>query len=131
MSDAALVSRVVTWILEGNTAEDVREAIAAPVDAGGLGRPEMVGELLTAGLVALAARFDLDSPRLSFHIEARRELYRRSMALADYKTCLSVLQDLAKLEGLYTQPARPETPISADPTAEWPTVATMAEYPTQ
>jgi hypothetical protein len=37
----------------------------------------------------------------AFHLRSRRYLYQRSMQINDFKTCLAILKDLAKLEQAY------------------------------
>jgi hypothetical protein len=43
--------------------------------------------------------------RLRVHVARRKSLYARAVNAADYRTALAVLADLAKLEGLYPNPA--------------------------
>lgn len=38
---------------------------------------------------------------LPYHKAIRMEIYQKAYHKKDYKTCLSVMQDIAKLEGLY------------------------------
>ena len=38
---------------------------------------------------------------LPYHKSIRMEIYQKAYNKKDYKTCLSVMQDVAKLEGLY------------------------------
>lgn len=38
---------------------------------------------------------------LSYHKAIRMEIYQKAYVKRDYKTCLAIMQDVAKLEGLY------------------------------
>jgi hypothetical protein len=50
----------------------------------------------------LAASVEKDRPkRLNLHLAQRRLLHNKALEVGDYRTALAVLQDSAKLEGLY------------------------------
>lgn len=38
---------------------------------------------------------------LSYHKAMRMEIYQKAYVKRDYKTCLTIMQDIARLEGLY------------------------------
>ena len=40
---------------------------------------------------------------LSYHKAIRMEIYQKAYVKRDYKTCLAIMQDIAKLEGLYVE----------------------------
>ena len=52
----------------------------------------------------------------AFHLRSRRYLYQKSMQINDFKTCLAILKDLAKLEQAYEHQrkgtGKPEGPNS-------------------
>ena len=43
-------------------------------------------------------------PLVALHVARREALYARCVNAADYRSALAVLQDLAKLQGLYPEP---------------------------
>jgi hypothetical protein len=50
----------------------------------------------------LAASMEKDRPkRINLHLAQRRLLHNKALEVGDYRTTLAVLQDQAKLEGLY------------------------------
>ncbi len=40
--------------------------------------------------------------RLENHLDLRRDLYERSHAIGDYRTCLEIIKDTGRLQGFYT-----------------------------
>lgn len=88
------VLEVAAWLLEGASRQDILEALHALF---GLHNPDQV---IADAYAHLAERVSSSEHRRAWHVEARRELFRRSVEIADYKTAHQVLRELAALEGL-------------------------------
>lgn len=88
-------AEIVGWILEGQSHHDILEAAIQLFNLDRVDAPQKLMEAYNLLLQELEPEH-----RLAWHLEARRELYRKSLEVNDYRTALQVLQDLAKLEGL-------------------------------
>lgn len=96
------VAQVAAWLLEGQSTRDILEAAR---DHLGIATP---GELLAAAYRHIADRLAVDPDhRRAWHLEARRELYRRLVEFADFKGAHLVLKELAALEGITAAPVAP------------------------
>jgi hypothetical protein len=80
------------WILEGNTPHDVKEAIATEFPN------DDAAELLSHVVFGLkeSARVP-NAVVVGWCFEATRDLFRRSLAAADYPTALKAVKQLADL----------------------------------
>jgi hypothetical protein len=99
--------QVADWILRGENEISIREAVRATF-------PDYdVLELLTSAALYLGELAGTDPElRRTWHIAARRELYRRTVEIHDFKTARDIIRDLAQLEGLYPR----MTPTRSKPT---------------
>lgn len=107
------VAEVAQWILDGQSRADIvggcRELLGI----------QDAGETIAAAWGRLALGAGNPAQRHAFHVEARRELYRRCLEWHDYKTAETILRDLAKLEGMYPGPAqRTATPSEPSQSAD-------------
>lgn len=119
------VLEVAAWLLDGASRQDILEALA---ELFGISDPDAV---IANAYAHIAERIASTDHRRAWHIEARRELYRKSVEIADYKTAHQVLRELAALEGLVGTPrvkdlahGRPQ------PAAGVPTAADLGDVPT-
>lgn len=105
---AQIGDQVADWLLAGNSAHDVLEAVHHTWPT--ITEPD-ARTLIAAVYQGMADRLDL-SPRelAAWHREARRELYRKALEIHDYKTAHSILKELASLDGTGAQKARPPEP---------------------
>lgn len=98
MAQSEIQSRIIQvaeWLLEGQSRNDIAEALLADEcknDASGL---------ISEAYQYLARIANAESERVAFHLEARRELYRQCKEINDFRTAHSILQDIAKIEGIY------------------------------
>jgi hypothetical protein len=118
--------QVAVWLIEGHSPADVLEAFAVEfpkVDPAGA---------LEAGFRHIADLVDeLGEHSLAWHLAARRELYRRALEIADFRTCYQILRELAELEGHKAKPGN-RTPATADHQADdgIPTADDAGDTPT-
>ena len=85
------INEVVQWLLDGYSFRDIAEAAGNDVD---------FNALIKAAFAQLQKDMENNIDRTSWHLEARRELYRKSLEISDFKTAHSILVDMAKLEKL-------------------------------
>jgi hypothetical protein len=89
------IEQIVTWILDGNSLSDIKEACLDTFNI------DCDFELyLKQALVLIDQRAESSGGK-NWHLEARKELFKKTLSFNDYKTCLAILKDLASLEGLY------------------------------
>jgi hypothetical protein len=88
--------QVADWILRGENEISIQEAIKATF-------PDLDAvELLVAAFKYIGELAETDPElRRTWHIAARRELYRRTIEIHDFKTARDILRDLGQFEGLY------------------------------
>ena len=105
--------QVADWILRGENEVSMEEAIKATFPE------EDVAELL-ADAFRYIGELAGTNPELrrTWHVAARRELYRRTVEIHDFKTARDILRDLAQLEGLYPKMAPTKSKTKADDQAE-------------
>ena len=126
--------QVADWILRGENEVSIQEAIKATF-------PEEDAVELLAGAFLYIGELAGTDPELrrTWHIAARRELYRRTVEIHDFKTARDILRDLGQLEGLYpkmaptkskTKPAAAELPADAGADDQAPELDSSEEYPT-
>jgi len=121
--------QVADWILRGENEISIEEAIKAKF-------PEWPAiELLVAAFEYIGELAGTDPElRRTWHIAARRELYRRTVEIHDFKTARDILRDLGQLEGLYPKmaptksksktddQAEPAGELAADPMEDYPVI---------
>ena len=99
------INEVVQWLLDGYSFRDIAEAAGNDVD---------FNALIKAAFAQLQKDMENNIDRTSWHLEARRELYRKSLEISDFKTAHSILVDMAKLEKLNAPKSdgeqKPDTP---------------------
>lgn len=97
------------WILRGENEVSIREAIKVLF-------PNQDSQRLLADAFEYIAELAGANPELrrTWHIAARRELYRRALEIHDFKTCRDILRDLGQLEGLYPKQAPTRSAKPAD-----------------
>lgn len=109
----ARVRQVVDWIVEGQAETTIAEAIRS------IYRATNETDFIAAAYVRLGELADEDPElRRAWHIATRRELYRRTFEIHDFKTSRDILRDLAQLEGLYPPAGAAKRPAAG--TAEPP-----------
>ena len=110
------VSEVLKLRLGGAEFHDIREYAAAPERAWGLCDSQL-WRYISAADKLCKDYFDAKADHLlARHLLQRRQLYAHAMGAGDFGTALRVLQDEAKLEGLY-----PPTKIApTNPTGDKP-----------
>lgn len=104
VSESALTAMVHDALMRGMLRPQVEAAIAEQCEKNGLAPPNQMD--INA---AYAAAMDVwlqdaeapDTEIYAWHIAARRDVYRRSYTLNDYKTCAGILKDLAQLQQQY------------------------------
>jgi hypothetical protein len=117
---------VAEWILRGENEVSIEEAIKATFP------DQEAKDLFLAAFDYLGELAGTDPElRRTWHIAARRELYRRSVEIHDFKTARDILRDLAQLEGLYPKqaPTRSAKPKPAEADAQAPALDGSEEYP--
>ncbi len=98
------------WLIEGMRHSDILETIR---NEDPTLTDEQFHELLDKAILEIAERSGEEQLTVAFHIEARRELYRKCIAISDYKAAHSILQDIAKIQGIYSQKKRsPYDPLN-------------------
>lgn len=87
---------IADWILRGENEVSIAEAIRTRFPK------EDANSLLASAFEYLGELAGTDPDlRRTWHIAARRELYRRTVEIHDFKTARDILRDLGQLEGLY------------------------------
>jgi hypothetical protein len=95
------VEEVFKLRLGGAEFADIREYAAAPEQAWGVSDTQLWRYIKAADRL-VKDRFDAKADHLlARHLLQRRQLYAHAMGAGDFGTALRVLQDEAKLEGLY------------------------------
>jgi hypothetical protein len=95
------VEEVFKLRLGGAEFADIREYAAAPEQAWGVSDTQL-WRYISAADKLMKERFDAKADHLlARHLLQRRQLYAHAMGAGDFNTALRVLQDEAKLEGLY------------------------------
>ena len=105
--------QVADWILVGENEVSIEEAINEIF-------PELDAVELLVGAFEYIGELAGTNPELrrTWHVAARRELYRRTVEIHDFKTARDILRDLAQLEGLYPKMAPTKSKTKADDQAE-------------
>lgn len=118
--------QVADWILRGENEVSIQEAIKAKFPA------EDAVELLVGAFEYIGELAGTDPElRRTWHIAARREIYRRVVEIHDFKTARDILRDLAQLEGLYPRMSPTKSKTQADDDQAEPEAEdTMEGYPT-
>jgi hypothetical protein len=95
------VEEVFRLRLGGAGLADIVQYASAPERAWGVSERQLFNYLAAADRL-MAERFDAKAPHLlARHLLQRCELYAQARAAGDWRTALAVLQDEARLEGLY------------------------------
>jgi hypothetical protein len=95
------VEEVFRLRLGGAGFADILQHASAPEQAWGVSERHLWNYIAAADKL-MAERFDAKAPHLlARHLLQRCELYAQARAAGDWRTALAVLQDEAKLEGLY------------------------------
>jgi hypothetical protein len=95
------VEEVFKLRLGGAEFADIREYALAPEQAWGVSDGQLWRYIQAADKL-IRERFDARAEHLlNRHLLQRRTLYAHAMGAGDFRTALAVLQDEAKLEGLY------------------------------
>jgi hypothetical protein len=95
------VEEVFKMRLGGAEFADIREYAIAPEQAWGVSDTQLWRYIAAADRL-VKERFDAKAEYLIHrHLLQRRTLYAHAMGAGDFRTALAVLQDEAKLEGLY------------------------------
>ena len=117
------VEEVFRLRLGGAGFADIVQHASAPAQAWGVSERQLWNYVAAADKL-IAERFDAKAPHLlARHLLQRCQLYAHAMGAGDYATALRVLQDEAKLEGLY-----PPTKVApTDPTGEKPYAASLTD----
>jgi hypothetical protein len=98
---AQRVNEVLKLRLGGAEFLDIREYAAAPEQAWGVSDTQLWRYIREADALC-KEHFDAKAEHLlNRHLLQRRTLYAHAMGAGDFRTALAVLQDEAKLEGLY------------------------------
>jgi hypothetical protein len=111
------VEEVFRLRLGGAELHDIREHAGAPEQGWNVSDSQLRRYIQAAdGLVR--ERFDARAEHLlTRHLLQRRQLYAHAMGSGDFRTALAVLQDEAKLEGLY--PPTKIAPTTPDGLEAW------------
>jgi hypothetical protein len=95
------VEEVFKLRLGGAEFADIRDYAAAPEQAWNVSASQLWRYIAAADRL-IKERFDARAEHLlNRHLLQRRTLYAHALGAGDFRTALSVLQDEAKLEGLY------------------------------
>jgi hypothetical protein len=95
------VEEVFKLRLGGAEFADIREYAAAPEQAWGVSDTQL-WRYVRAADALVQERFDAKAGHLlARHLLQRHTLYAHALGAGDFRTALAVLQDEAKLEGLY------------------------------
>jgi hypothetical protein len=112
------VEEVFRLRLGGAEFHDIYEHANAPQQAWNVSKSQVRRYIALADRL-MRKRFDAKAPHLlALHLLQRRTLFARAVEAGDYGTALRVLQDEARLEGLYPPvKVAPTTPDGQDPWA--------------
>jgi hypothetical protein len=114
---AQRVNEVLKLRLGGAEFLDIREYAAAPEQAWGVSDTQLWRYIREADALC-REHFDAKAEHLlTRHLLQRRTLYAHAMGAGDFRTALAVLQDEAKLEGLY--PPTKVAPTTPDGQQAW------------
>jgi hypothetical protein len=95
------VEQVYKMLLGGATFPDIREFACAPEQNWGV-TDTQIRRYMTAAHQRIKERYEARADHsFSKHMLRREQLYAHAMGAGDFRTALAVLQDEAKLEGLY------------------------------
>jgi hypothetical protein len=95
------VEKICELRLGGAEFADIVQYAAAPEQSWGVSGRQ-IWNYIAAADRRIKARFDARAEHLlARHLLQRRNLYAHAMGAGDFRTALAVLQDEAKLEGLY------------------------------
>jgi hypothetical protein len=98
---AKRVEEVFRLRLGGAEFADILQHASAPEQAWGVSERQLWNYIAAADRL-IKERFDAKAGHLlARHLLQRRQLYAHAMGAGDFRTALAVLQDEAKLEGLY------------------------------
>ncbi len=123
------VEEVFRQRLGGAGFADVRQFASAPEQQWGVSDRQL-WRYIAAADALMAERFDAKAPHLlAKHLLQRGQLYAHAMGAGDFATALRVLQDEARLEGLYPpQKVAPVMPDGSEPWAPWaPVLADLTD----
>ncbi len=119
------VEAVYKLRLGGAEFHDIREYAAAPEQGWGVSDSQLWRYVRAADKL-MKDRLDAKAEHLlARHLLQRRQLYAHAMGAGDYRTALAVLQDEAKLEGLY--PPTKVAPTNPEGTKEYAADLTDAD----
>lgn len=119
------VEEVFRLRLGGAEFADVLQHASAPEQAWGVSERQ-IWNYVAAADALLKERFDAKAEHLlARHLLQRRQLYAHALGAGDFRTALAVLQDEAKLEGLY--PPTKVAPTNPEGTKEYAADLTDAE----
>src|SRR5215813_448710 len=111
------VEEVFKLRLGGAEFADIRDYAAAQEQAWGVSDTQLWRYIAAADKL-VKERFDAKAEHLLHrHLLQRRTLYAHAMGAGDFRTALAVLQDEAKLEGLY--PPTKVAPTTPDGQGAW------------
>jgi hypothetical protein len=112
------VEKVFELRLGGAEYADIVQYASAPEQSWGVSGRQIWNYIAAADKL-IKQRFDAKAEHLlARHLLQRRTLYAHSMGARDFRTALAVLQDEAKLEGLYPpQKIAPTNPTGDQPYA--------------
>jgi hypothetical protein len=114
---AKRVLEVFKLRLGGAEFADLREFADAPEQAWGVSDTQL-RRYIAASDALCKEHFDAEADHLlNRHLLQRRTLYAHAMGAGDFRTALAVLQDEAKLEGLY--PPTKIAPTTPDGQEAW------------
>jgi hypothetical protein len=110
------VEEVFKLRLGGAEFADIVQYASAPEQGWGVSERQLWNYIRAADRL-IQDRFDARAEHLlNRHILQRRTLYAHAMGAGDFRTALAVLQDEAKLEGLYPpHKVAPTTPDGREP----------------
>src|SRR5579871_1040158 len=112
------IEQVYNLLLGGAAFPDLREFARAPEQNWGV-TDAQIRRYMTAAHRRIKERYEARADySLSKHMLRREQLYAHAMGAGDFRTALAILQDAAKLEGLYP-PTKiaPTTPDGKEPYA--------------
>jgi hypothetical protein len=117
------VEEVFKLRLGGANFPDILQYASAPEQAWGVSERQIWNYIKAADQLLLE-RFDAKAPHLlNRHLLQRNQVYAHAMGAGDFRTALAILQDEAKLEGLY-----PPTKIApTNPEGDKPYVGSLTD----
>lgn len=103
---APLWVMVEAAILAGGTRDIVEQRVAELCERDGVPRPDPTA--IDACYVQIVDKWltdaaDDDEQVHAYHVRLRKHLYQRAYQLNDFKTCLAIATDLAKLQAQYNR----------------------------